>query len=92
MKKFPKRIFKSIGLTGSNAGLISTGIYGIVRLVAISITMYWIVDKFGRTKLLIGGSALAVSEKKNLAKFQRYFVLTEVIGCCYVVHWRYRQV
>jgi hypothetical protein len=40
-----------------------------VRLVAISITMYWIVDKFGRTKLLIGGSALAVREKKTWRNF-----------------------
>ncbi|KAH8745746.1 general substrate transporter [Hyaloscypha finlandica] len=56
---YSPRIFKSIGLTGSNTGLISTGVYGIVRLIAITITMYWIVDRFGRTKLLIVGSALA---------------------------------
>lgn len=56
---YSPRIFKSIGLTGSNTGLISTGLYGIVRLVAISITMYFIVDKFGRTNLLIVGSVIA---------------------------------
>ncbi|CZT10924.1 hypothetical protein WAI453_008003 [Rhynchosporium graminicola] len=56
---YSPRIFKSIGLTGANTGLISTGVYGIVRLIAITITMYWIVDRFGRTKLLIVGSALA---------------------------------
>jgi hypothetical protein len=36
-----------------------------VRLIAITIAMYWVVDKFGRTKLLMGGSALAVSGRRS---------------------------
>ncbi|KAF2171325.1 hypothetical protein M409DRAFT_18440 [Zasmidium cellare ATCC 36951] len=53
---YSPRIFKSIGLTGSTTGLYATGIYGIVRLVAVVIAMYFVVDKVGRTKMLIGGS------------------------------------
>lgn len=52
---FSPRIFKSIGLTGQSTGLYATGIYGIVRLVFIFAAMYYIVDRFGRRKMLIGG-------------------------------------
>ncbi|OGM39857.1 putative sugar transporter [Aspergillus bombycis] len=55
---YSPRIFRSIGLTGSKTTLISTGLYGIVRLVAVCIAMYWIVDRLGRTRMLIWGSAL----------------------------------
>jgi hypothetical protein len=55
---FSPRIFKSIGLTGTSTGLYATGIYGLVRFVAVCIAMLFIVDRFGRTKMLIAGSAL----------------------------------
>ncbi|GAB1206358.1 hypothetical protein APSETT445_005043 [Aspergillus pseudonomiae] len=55
---YSPRIFRSIGLTGSKTALISTGLYGVVRLVAVCIAMYWIVDRFGRTRMLIYGTAL----------------------------------
>ncbi|KAB8269767.1 general substrate transporter [Aspergillus minisclerotigenes] len=55
---YSPRIFRSIGLTGSKTTLISTGLYGIVRLVAVCIAMYWTVDRFGRTRMLMWGSAL----------------------------------
>jgi hypothetical protein len=55
---FSPRIFKSIGLTGSNTGLYATGIYGIVRFIAVCIAMIFVVDRFGRTRMLIAGSAL----------------------------------
>ncbi|KAI7152833.1 hypothetical protein KC324_g14732, partial [Hortaea werneckii] len=38
--------------------LYATGIYGIIRLVAVLIAMYFVVDKFGRTKMLMSGSAV----------------------------------
>ncbi|KAE8419692.1 general substrate transporter [Aspergillus pseudocaelatus] len=55
---YSPRIFRSIGMTGSNVTLIPTGLYGVVRLVAVCIAMYWTVDCFGRTRMLILGSAL----------------------------------
>ncbi|UKZ48227.1 hypothetical protein TrVGV298_002463 [Trichoderma virens] len=51
-------IFRSIGLTGTNTGLFATGIYGVVRFVAIMISMLLVVDRFGRTKTLMAGSAV----------------------------------
>lgn len=55
---FSPRIFKSIGLTGQSTSLYATGIYGIVRLVFIFLAMYYIVDRFGRRKMLMGGAAI----------------------------------
>ncbi|KAJ5485425.1 hypothetical protein N7539_005413 [Penicillium diatomitis] len=55
---YSPRIFKSIGLTGTKATLVSTGIYGIVRVVAVFFAMYFVVDRFGRKPMLIFGSAV----------------------------------
>jgi hypothetical protein len=52
------RIFKSVGLTGSSTSLYATGIYGIVRLVCVIIAMHFVVDRFGRKKMLMGGAAV----------------------------------
>ncbi|KAI7327202.1 general substrate transporter [Hortaea werneckii] len=55
---FSPKIFKSIGLGGGSTSLYATGIYGIIRLVAVLIAMYFVVDKLGRTKMLMSGSAV----------------------------------
>ncbi|KAH8879377.1 general substrate transporter [Thozetella sp. PMI_491] len=51
-------IFKSIGVTGTSTGLFATGIYGLVRFIATMISMLWVVDRFGRTRMLMGGGAI----------------------------------
>jgi MFS family permease len=55
---YSPRIFKSVGLTGSSTSLYATGIYGVVRLVCVIIAMYYVVDRFGRRKMLMGGAAV----------------------------------
>lgn len=55
---FSPRIFKSLGLTGSSTGLYATGIYGVVRLICVIIAMYFVVDRFGRKSMLIGGAVV----------------------------------
>jgi MFS family permease len=57
---YSPRIFRSIGLQGTQTTLVSTGIYGIVRLLAVFIAMYFVVDRFGRKSMLIGGSIMIV--------------------------------
>jgi sugar porter (SP) family MFS transporter len=53
-------VFKSIGVTGTNTGLLSTGIFGVVKTVFTLIWLFFLIDKFGRRRLLfvgaIGGS------------------------------------
>ncbi|KAF8856750.1 general substrate transporter [Acephala macrosclerotiorum] len=56
---YSPRIFKSIGLVGQNTVLLSTGVYGLVRFAAVCISMWWLVDRIGRTKLLMSGGAVA---------------------------------
>jgi sugar porter (SP) family MFS transporter len=55
---YSPRIFKSIGLKGQSTGLYATGIYGIVRLCCVIIAMHYVVDRFGRRKMLMGGAAV----------------------------------
>lgn len=46
-------IFKSFGISGSDTGLLSTGIFGIIKALASMVWMFFIVDKVGRRKSLI---------------------------------------
>jgi MFS family permease len=76
---YSPRIFRSIGLTGSKTALISTGAYGLVRLVAACIAMYWTVDRFGRTRMLMCGSAVMVGLLSERAYFD---ALRLFVGVC----------
>lgn len=58
---YSPRIFRSIGLHGIKTTLVSTGVYGIVRLVAVFFAIYFVVDRFGRKPMLIIGSSVMVS-------------------------------
>ncbi|KAJ7498073.1 general substrate transporter [Mycena galericulata] len=49
-------IFKSIGITGTNTSLLTTGVYGIIKLVGALVWLLFLVDTFGRRGLLLGGS------------------------------------
>jgi hypothetical protein len=50
------QIFKSLGVTGQNAGLFATGIYGVVKVVSVGLTLAFAVESFGRKKcLMLGG-------------------------------------
>ncbi|KAM0793007.1 hypothetical protein ACM66B_000500 [Microbotryomycetes sp. NB124-2] len=58
---FSSRIFKSLGLTGTSASLFASGVYGIVRLVAVVIAMAIVSDRAGRvTMMMWGGAGMAV--------------------------------
>lgn len=53
-------IFKSIGVTGTNASLFTTGIFGVIKTCVTLIWLFILIDKLGRRLLLmigaIGGS------------------------------------
>ncbi|KAG6856925.1 hypothetical protein H0H87_012176 [Tephrocybe sp. NHM501043] len=49
-------IFKSIGISGTNTALLTTGVYGIIKLVGSLIWLLFLVDTLGRRYLLIVGS------------------------------------
>lgn len=48
-------IFESIGLRGSHTGLLTSGIYGIVKIIATSIFVFLGVERFGRKRPLLVG-------------------------------------
>lgn len=46
-------VFKSLGIDGSSAGLLSTGIFGIIKGISALFWMFFIVDNLGRRFALI---------------------------------------
>jgi sugar porter (SP) family MFS transporter len=52
-------VFQSIGIKGTNTGLFTTGIFGIVKNVATFIWLFFLVDRVGRRPLLLFGALIA---------------------------------
>ncbi|KAM3421245.1 hypothetical protein BST61_g1651 [Cercospora zeina] len=50
-------VFKAIGVTGTNAGFLTTGIFGVVKTVLTFVWMFWLIDNLGRRNLLMIGAA-----------------------------------
>ncbi|KAK1765450.1 general substrate transporter [Phialemonium atrogriseum] len=53
-------VFKSIGITGTNTGFLTTGIFGVVKTIVTVVWLLYLVDRVGRRRMLfigaIGGS------------------------------------
>lgn len=49
-------VFKSLGITGGNTGLLTTGVFGVVKFLGALVWLLYLVDRFGRKPLLIGGA------------------------------------
>ncbi|KAG7104723.1 Quinate permease like protein [Verticillium longisporum] len=53
-------VFRSLGIRGTNTGLLTTGIFGVVKTVLTFVWILWMIDHIGRRNLLmigaIGGS------------------------------------
>ncbi|KAL1875497.1 hypothetical protein VTK73DRAFT_10047 [Phialemonium thermophilum] len=53
-------VFKSIGITGTNNGFLTTGIFGVVKTCVTIVWLLYLVDHVGRRRMLfvgaIGGS------------------------------------
>ncbi|KAJ9128044.1 hypothetical protein QFC24_000335 [Naganishia onofrii] len=49
-------IFKSIGVTGTNTSLFTTGIFGIIKFLGAIVWLLFLVDRFGRRAMLFVGS------------------------------------
>jgi sugar porter (SP) family MFS transporter len=50
-------VFKSIGITGTSTGFLTTGIFGVVKTVVTVIWLLWLIDRLGRRNLLMFGAA-----------------------------------
>jgi sugar porter (SP) family MFS transporter len=49
-------VFKSIGVTGINTSLFTTGLFGVVKTVFTLIYLIFLIDQFGRRRLLMIGA------------------------------------
>jgi len=49
-------IFKSIGITGTNTGLFTTGIFGVIKTTFTLIWIFFLIDHAGRRNLMIIGA------------------------------------
>lgn len=64
-------IFKSIGFTGTSVGLLATGIFGIVKMVATMLYAFLLVDRVGRRPLLLVGGVGAGFSMFYLAGYSK---------------------
>ncbi|KAK7890733.1 hypothetical protein LTR67_007942 [Exophiala xenobiotica] len=49
-------VFKSIGITGTNTSLLTTGIFGVIKTIMTIIWLFFLIDKLGRRNLLLWGA------------------------------------
>jgi sugar porter (SP) family MFS transporter len=49
-------VFRSIGITGTNTGFLTTGIFGVVKTCLTIIWLLWLVDLVGRRRMLFIGA------------------------------------
>lgn len=67
-------VFKSIGVQGTSASLLTTGVFGVIKFAVAFIWLLWLVDNVGRKALFIIGSiggALCMYYLGELVKKQR---------------------
>lgn len=50
-------VFKSIGITGLNTSLFTTGLFGVVKTFFTIIYLIFLIDQYGRRRLLMIGAA-----------------------------------
>lgn len=48
---------QSIGVTGTNTSLLTTGIFGVVKTVVTFVWLLYLIDRVGRRNLLLIGAA-----------------------------------
>jgi sugar porter (SP) family MFS transporter len=51
-------VFKSIGITGTNTSLLTTGIFGVIKTIVTLFWLFFLIDKLGRRALLMYGAVL----------------------------------
>ncbi|KAJ5361156.1 hypothetical protein N7541_002000 [Penicillium brevicompactum] len=69
MNNFSVSFFASLGFQGTSVKLLSTGIYGIVKGIAATITFLFLIDRFGRRPLLFVGSVMCAFAMYYVAAF-----------------------
>ncbi|CAH0027639.1 unnamed protein product [Clonostachys rhizophaga] len=58
MTYYSPRIFETLGVTGTSNKLLSTGVYGVAKLIGMIMFALWVVERVGRRGGLLWGSFL----------------------------------
>ncbi|KAG0701235.1 general substrate transporter [Suillus ampliporus] len=53
---YSPQIFAALGITGTASGLFATGIYGVVKVIAVGLALAFAVDSWGRKMCLLVGA------------------------------------
>ncbi|KAF2180423.1 H(+)/hexose cotransporter 1 [Zopfia rhizophila CBS 207.26] len=69
---FAPEIFEMIGVKGGSQALLTTGVYGLVKLVTTVIYVAFIVDRVGRRLPLIIGACLQATAMLYIALYVRF--------------------
>ncbi|KAF2431288.1 MFS quinate transporter QutD [Tothia fuscella] len=49
-------VFASLGITGTNTGFLTTGIFGVVKTTLTLVWLLFLIDRLGRRRLLMAGA------------------------------------
>jgi sugar porter (SP) family MFS transporter len=49
-------VFRSLGITGTNTGFLTTGLFGVVKTCLTFVWLLWLVDRVGRRRMLFVGA------------------------------------
>jgi sugar porter (SP) family MFS transporter len=63
------QIFQYAGVTGDSVSLVASGAYGIVKLLASTLTAFFLVDRIGRRPLFLSGLLLQMVTHVYMAAY-----------------------
>ncbi|KIY43911.1 general substrate transporter [Fistulina hepatica ATCC 64428] len=81
---FSPSIFESLGISGTTSGLFATGIYGVVKVVSVSLVLLFAVEGFGRKNCLIVGGLGQGATMLYIGIFQAIHSSSKVVPGSYV--------
>ncbi|KIJ54836.1 hypothetical protein M422DRAFT_24727 [Sphaerobolus stellatus SS14] len=81
---YAPQIFAELGISGSNSGLLATGIYGVVKVVFTGIALAVAIEQAGRKECLIYGGLLQATAFLYIGIYQAIHTGTTVAPASYV--------
>ena len=69
---FAPEIFEMVGVKGGSTTLLTTGVYGLVKLVFTILYVAVIIDRVGRRKPLLVGAFLQATSMLYIALYIRF--------------------
>ncbi|PWN33099.1 general substrate transporter [Meira miltonrushii] len=51
-------VFSSLGITGANTGLLTTGIFGVIKTCGAIVWILFLIDNLGRRRILMTGASI----------------------------------